>query len=120
MEATASPRASAIALIALAVGVPVTILIPIVGWLYGWKGVAVMVGLGIIPAYLFGFWMARRGHSAHVLWSALSSTLPFTLAVLGIVTHAGDPSGWFWLCAAALTFLAALIGARTNRSQSAT
>ena|SRR6267143_4195302 len=120
MEATASLRAGANALIALAVGVPVTALIPIVGWLYGWKGAAAVVALGIVPAYLFGFWIARRGHSAHILWCALSSTLPLTLAAWGIVTHAGDPAGWFWLCAAALTFVAALIGARTTRSQSAT
>jgi hypothetical protein len=46
--------------------------------------------------------------------------LPFTLAMWGIVTHAGDSSGWFWLCAAAVTFLAALMGARTNRGKSAT
>ena len=119
MEATAFPRAGANTLVALAVGVPVTILIPVVGWLYGWKGTVAVVALGVIPAYLFGYWIARRGNSAQVLWCAVSSTLPLTLAAWGIITHAGDPAGWFWLGAAAVTFVAALIGARTTRSRSA-
>src|SRR6266849_2901959 len=120
MDATATPRAAANALVALAVGVPVTILIPFIGWLYGWQGALAVVVLGIVPAYLFGSWIARRGSSTRSLWCLLCSTLPLTLAAWGISTHAGEPAGWFWLAAAVLTFAATLAGSRTPRGSSAT
>ena len=46
MEATATPKAAANALVALAVGVPVTVLIPFIAWLFGWQGAVAKVAIG--------------------------------------------------------------------------
>ena len=111
-EPIATPKGAARALVALAVGVPVTVLIPFLGWLYGWQGAVTVVILGVVPAFLFGAWIARRGGSARTMWCLLSSAPPFVLAAWSIIAHPGDSTGWFWLCAAVLTFLAAGMGAR--------
>ena len=120
MAATVTPSAGARTLAALAVGALVTILIPFVGWLYGWKGALAVVAVGVVPAYLFGAWIARRNSSTRALWCLLSATLPLTLGVWGIGRHTGDPTGWFWLSTAVLTFFAALVGSRRLRGRSAT
>jgi hypothetical protein len=120
MEATATPKAAANALVALAVGVPVTVLIPFIAWLFGWQGAVAVVVLGVVPAYLFGSWIVRRGSSTRTLWCLLSSALPLALAAWGILAHPADSAGWLWLSAAVLTFLAARVGSSTSRGSSAT
>jgi len=99
-------------LVALAVGVPVTVLIPFINWLYGWQGAVGIVILGIVPALLFGSWLARRGGSARTMWCLVSAAPPFVLAAWSIAAHPVDLIGWYWLSAAVLTFLAAHMGAR--------
>ena len=99
-------------LAALAVGVPVTGLIPLLRWLYDWQGALTILLIGIIPALLFGIWLARRRSSARTAWCLLAAAPPFVLAAWSILAHPTDLTGWFWLAAAVLTFLAALIGAR--------
>lgn len=98
-------------LVALAVGVPVTVLIPLLRWLYDWQGALTIILLGIVPAFLFGAWIARQG-GARTLWCLLASAPPFALAVWSILAHPADLTGWFWLAAAAVTFLFARLGAR--------
>jgi len=99
-------------LVALAVGVPVTVLIPFINWLYGWQGAVVVVVLGIVPAVLFGSWLARRHSSAREMWCLLSAAPPLVLASWSIIAHPADLTGWYWLSAAALTLLAARMGAK--------
>jgi hypothetical protein len=111
-EAVAPPKPVAKVLVALAVGVPVTALIPLLRWLYDWQGALTVITLGIVPAFLFGAWLARRRSSARTAWCLLAATPPFLLAAWSILAHPTDLMGWFWLSAAVLTFLAASMGAR--------
>jgi hypothetical protein len=99
------------ALVALAVGVPVTALIPLLRWLYDWQGAVSIIVLGIVPAFLFGGWIARRGGSALAAWALLAAAPPFVLACWSILAHPADLTGWFWLAAAAVTFVSARVGA---------
>jgi hypothetical protein len=110
-EAVAPPKPVAKVLVALAVGVPVTALIPLLRWLYDWQGALTVITLGIVPAFLFGAWLARRRSSARTAWCVLAAAPPFLLAAWSILAHPVELIGWFWLSAAVLTFLAARVGA---------
>jgi hypothetical protein len=111
MAATVTLSAGATVL-SLAAGVPVTILIPFVGWVYGWPGALAVVAFGAVPAYLFGAWIARRNRSTPTLWCLVAATPPLVFAIWGIGRNAGDPAGWFLFSASATTFFAAFVGSR--------
>ena len=109
-DQAAAPQKTAKVLVALAVGVPATALIPLARWWYGWEAALAVVLLGAVPAYLFGAWDVRRSR-ARTLWCLLAAAPPFVLAAWSIFTHPRDLTGWFWLATAAVTFLAARFGA---------
>ena len=110
-EPLAPPKPASKVLVALAVGVPVTALIPLLHWLYNWQGALTVVLLGIVPAFLFGAWIGRRRSTARTMWCLLAAAPPFVLAAWSILAHPVDLTGWFWLAAAVLTFLFARLGA---------
>jgi len=111
MEPAAATNPATKAMAALAVGVPVTALVPLLRWLYDWQGAVTIIVLGIVPAFLFGAWIARRGSTARTAWCLLAAAPPFVLAAWSILAHPVDLTGWFWLAAAVLTFLSARVGA---------
>lgn len=104
------------ALAALALGVPVTVLVPLFHWLYGGQGAAAVVLLGAVPAYVFGRWLKRRATHARALWCFACAVLPLVLALWSIATRAGEATGWFWLAAAVVTGGSALSGSRGSRN----
>lgn len=95
------------AVIAFLVGVPGALMVPFVGWLYGWYGLFALAGLSGALAYVHGAWSVRRHNILPVLaLCQLTATVPLMIAVWAIIAYANDPGGWAELIIAATNFCA--------------
>ena len=90
----------------------VAILIPFVGWVYGWPGTAICAALSVAFTYVFGLRIARRSRFANAwAWPLVFATAPCLIGTWALLKDVTDPAGWAeWLigCVMAVAVLAAM------------
>jgi hypothetical protein len=105
--------------LAFVFGIVVAVLIPFAGWLYGWQGAVVIVVVAILPAYMFGSWLARASTLGRFwLLTLLSVAAPLVAAAWS--AQNADVATWWWLLASVATFVSLMAGSRLQQRQSAT
>jgi hypothetical protein len=108
----------------IVVSIPSAILIPFVGWIFGWYGAIVVIALGLIPAYFFGNWVARRTEISEPLFPYAfgSAVVPMSFALLLAPSNFSDPAVLAWsaiaLVTPAMVYFAAARRRPTDRSNS--
>jgi hypothetical protein len=101
-------------LMSTAVGAPAAVLVPFVGWIFGWPGVATVIALGFAPAYFFGAWIGHQNSIKLMRYfcAAGSAVVPLGFALWIGGKNVSDPALWAWLAMGFVTFVTVLVAAR--------
>jgi hypothetical protein len=106
--------------VGIAAGAPAPIIIPFVGWPYGWQGVSVLLLLGLVLAYLFGSWIAFRSSYRQTWLGGVLCAIPSLALPVIVTSHDGDPVTWAWFLSALGAFVAGCLAIQVTQKAHAT
>ena len=100
------------ALCAVGVSLAATAAVPFTGYLYGWAGVALIVGCaGLVVLWLGSLGTASDPFARIVALGGAAGVIPLVLGIGTAIVARSDPLGPAWLISGLALFFAVMVGA---------